>query len=141
VSRIILDTSALVAGVRSRNGASFKLLELIADKRIRPLLSVALFIEYEDVLGRPEHEAVHGFDTSEIDLFLAEFAALAEPVEVFFQWRPQTPDPGDECVLEAAVNGRADAIVTFNVRHLEGPARRFGIPVFRPGEYLMRFEP
>ena len=136
--RCVLDTSALVSGLRSRNGASFALLRLIAAKRVVPLLSIALFLEYEDALKREEQRMHHGFSLEEIDDLLGELAALAEPVDVHFRWRPQTTDPSDEFVIEAAVNGRAEMIVTHNVRHLEGPARRFGIPVFRPGEVLMR---
>jgi len=58
---------------------------------------------------------------------------MAEPVRSFFRWRPQLSDPGDELVLEAAVNGQAEAIVTFNQSHLR-EARNFGIAVIRPAE-------
>jgi predicted nucleic acid-binding protein len=112
---------------------------MIASQRLQPLLTVALLLEYEDVLKREEQINALVFSHSEIDAVLGELAALAEPVDIRFQWRPQTSDPGDECILEAAVNGRADAIVTHNIRDLDRPARGFGIPVFRPGEFLMRF--
>jgi predicted nucleic acid-binding protein len=112
---------------------------MIASRRLQPLLTIAQMLEYEDVLKREEQMSAHGFSRDEIDAVLGELAAWADPVEIRFQWRPQTSDPGDECILEAAVNGRADAIITHNVRDLDGPARRFGIPVFRPGEFLMRF--
>jgi putative PIN family toxin of toxin-antitoxin system len=139
VVRIVLDTSALIAGLRSRRGASFAILSLIAERHVTPILTTALFLEYEDVMKRPAQMDGHGFGMDEIDAILAELAALAEPVDVFFQWRPQTSDPADECVIEAAFNGRADAIVTSNLKDIEHAARRFGIPTFRPAEFLMRY--
>jgi predicted nucleic acid-binding protein len=73
-----------------------------------------------------------------IDELLAELAALIEPVEVRFQWRPQARDPNDEMVLEAAINGRADALVTYNVADFAGAAERFRISVLRPADLLKR---
>jgi len=69
---------------------------------------------------------------------LAELAALIEPAEVHFQWRPQSRDPNDEMVLEAAINGRADALVTYNVRDFAAAGERFGVPVLSPSELLKK---
>jgi predicted nucleic acid-binding protein len=69
---------------------------------------------------------------------LAELAALIEPVEVHFQWRPQVRDPSDEMVLEAAINGRADALVTYNLKHFALAGDRFKIPVLRPADLLRK---
>jgi predicted nucleic acid-binding protein len=66
---------------------------------------------------------------------------LIEPVEVHFQWRPQSLDPNDEMVLEAAINGRADALVTYNVADFAGPGERFRISVLRPRELLKKVKP
>ena len=83
----------------------------------------------------------HGLAPEAIEEFLAELAALIEPVEVHFQWRPQSRDPNDEMVLEAAINGRADALVTYNVADFAGPAERFRISVLRPGDLLKKVKP
>ena len=77
----------------------------------------------------------------EVDGFLAELAALIEPAEVHFQWRPQGRDPNDEMVLEAAINGGADALVTYNVRDFAGAAERFRILVLQPAELLKKVNP
>lgn len=66
---------------------------------------------------------------------------MIEPVEVYFQWRPQSADPNDEMVLEAAINGPADALVTHNVADFPGPAERFRISVLRPGDLLKKVKP
>ena len=95
-------------------------------------------MEYEDVLSRPEHRLAHGLTPLQVGEFLAELAALIEPVEVHFQWRPQTRDPNDEMVLEAAINGEADAIVTYNVADFAEAGERFAISIMRPGELLRK---
>ena len=136
--RVVLDTSVVVAGLRTRVGAGNAVLREVAQRRLIPLASPPLFLEYEDVLKRPEHRLVHGLSLEAIDEFLAEFAALIEPVEVHFQWRPQTPDPNDEMVLETAINGRADAVVTYNVADFSVAAKRFKISVLKPGDLLKK---
>ncbi|WP_114858946.1 putative toxin-antitoxin system toxin component, PIN family [Azospirillum brasilense] len=135
MKRAVLDTCILTAGLRSRQGASFAVLSRLADRQFSALVTTALFLEYEAVLKRPEQRAVHGLDLDGIDGLLGELAAILEPVEVRFTWRPQLSDPADELVLEAAVNGRADALVTHNVRDFAAAAR-FGVPVLRPAEFL-----
>ena len=132
----MLDTSVVVAGLRTRLGAGNAVLRPVAEGRIRLLATPPLFLEYEDVLKRPEHRLAHGLTPFEIDEFLAELAALIEPVEVHFQWRPQTRDPNDEMVLEAAINSRADAVVTYNVADFAEAGERFEIAILRPPELL-----
>lgn len=138
VLKIVLDTSVVVAGLRTRMGAGNAVLRLVAEQRVRLLATPPLFLEYEEVLMRPEHRIVHLLTPPEIEEFLAELAALIEAVEVHFQWRPQTPDPNDEMVLEAAINGRADAVVTYNVGDFAEAGRRFDIGIMRPAELLKK---
>lgn len=134
--RWVLDTSVIVSGLRSNRGASFVLLETIALGTLRPLITTALLMEYEDVLKRASQAAVHGFAEAEIDAYLRQLATRCDPVEISFRWRPQLQDADDELVLEAAINGRATAIVTHNVRDF-GPAAAFGIAIIRPSEALL----
>jgi putative PIN family toxin of toxin-antitoxin system len=134
--RLVLDTSVLVAGLRSRLGASNRLLTLVAERRCIPLVTTAVFLEYEDVLLRPEHRLATGMSERDVVGFLAALASAAEPVEVHFMWRPQLSDPADELILEVAVNGRAEAIVTHNVRDFQPVLRMFGIPVKSPAQIL-----
>ncbi len=105
------------------------------------LLSVALALEYEAQCMSAEHCMASGLTRVEAGIFVDSIIAMAEPVQLFYRWRPQLRDPGDELVLEAAVNGQADAIVTFNEKDLREARRSFNIEVLRPGEVLRRIEP
>jgi len=136
---VVLDTSVLVAGFRSRHGASNRLLRAVARGGLRPPVTTALFLEYEAVLLRPEHRIVTGLGPVEIERILASLASAAEPVEVHFRWRPQLRDPADELVLEAAVNGRAEALVTHNTRDFVMAAKQFGLKVLTPQACLQEF--
>ena len=136
--RIVLDTSVVVAAVRTRLGAGNAVLRLVAQRRVVALATPPLFLEYEDALKRPEHQLVHGLTPEAVDQFLAELAALLEPVEVHFQWRPQSRDPNDEMVLEAAINGQADALVTYNTKDFAEAGERFRISVLRPVDLLKK---
>ena len=132
--RIVLDTDVLVAALRSDRGASRQLLIGALDGRIEVLVSVPLVVEYEAVLTRPEHLHASGLTVEEVNEVLDAFVKVSVPVLLRFLWRPRLKDPADEMVLETAVNGAADRLVTFNVRHLAAATREFGIRVLRPPE-------
>jgi putative PIN family toxin of toxin-antitoxin system len=136
--RLVLDTSIITAGLRSRRGASQALLRLVGERLVTPLAVPALFLEFEDVLKRPEQRLATGLSIEQVDLFLAALSDAIEPVELHYRRRPQVRDPADEMVLEVAINGRADALVTHNVRDFEAAAGRFGILLLRPAEVLKR---
>ncbi len=132
----VLDTDVVVAGMRSPTGASAALLLAALDRRVINCANVALMVEYEAVCLRAEHQLASGLSVQEIGKFLDALAALVRPVETHFLWRPQLRDPGDEMVLEAAVNGQAKAIVTFNARDFGSAASTFGVDVLLPREAL-----
>ena len=136
--RLVVDTSVIVAGLRSQLGASNRILTLVAERQLVPLVTTALFLEYEDVLNRPEQRLATGMAMEDVLGFIAALASAAEPVDVHFMWRPQLADPADELVLEAAVNGRASAIVTHNVRDFLPAARDFEIEVVTPSVMVQR---
>lgn len=136
LSRIVLDTSVIVAAFRSRKGASNKLLQLVATGRFRPLAGTALFLECEAVLLRAEQRIVTGMSEADVEGALAALASACDPVDVHFRWRPQLSDPVDEFVLEAAVNGRADALVTHNIRDFSTAGERFELRVITPQQCL-----
>ena len=140
--RLVLDTAAMVAAIRSNAGASRRLLitALEQQRGLTLLVSVPLLIEYEAVMTRLEHLRAARLSAEDIGVLLDAVVAVAEPVRLAFLWRPTLTDADDDMVLEAAVNGRADGIVTFNRRDFGPAAEQFGIPVLSPGEAVKRLE-
>ena len=137
--KLVIDTNILVAATRNRYGPSFSLMQIIRLKRVTMCCSPALFLEYEDVLKRPNQLDASGLLTSDIDAILNELAGIIEPVTTHYQWRPQLRDPADEMVLEAAANAQAQAIVTYNLRDF-GPAKLFGIALLTPEQTFRQFQ-
>lgn len=134
--RVVLDTNVVIAALRSRNGASNALLiDLLRGGGVW-LCSVPLFLEYEAVMMRPDFLLATGYARTDLTGFLRDVATVISPVELHFVWRPQLVDAKDEMVLETAVNGGADALVTHNGRDFQQAAARFGIPVARPSDLL-----
>ena len=134
--RLVIDTSVVIAALRSRSGASNALLIDLLGGSGTWLCSVPLFLEYEAVMLRPDFRLATGYSSAELLGFLTDVATRIEPVELFFLWRPELTDANDEMVLETAVNGGADRIVTHNVRDFRKAAARFGIRAVSPRDLL-----
>jgi putative PIN family toxin of toxin-antitoxin system len=133
--KAVLDTNILVAASRSRKGASFRLLRLIPDSRFQICLSMPLYLEYLDVLTRPEHQ-VAGLSEDQIVGTVRYLASQAHLQEIYFHWRPFLPDSKDDMLLELAVAAQATRIVTFNLKDFRG-IERFGIEVVKPRDFLV----
>jgi predicted nucleic acid-binding protein len=129
--RLVLDTDAVVAAMRSPAGASAGIVRAVRQKQATLLLSVPLAMEYEAVCQQSDHRLAAGLDA---------LIAMAEPVETHFLWRPQLRDPNNEMVLEAAVNGRAHALVTFNLRDFGKAPAQFGVEALLPREAIARIK-
>lgn len=138
--KIVMDTDVMVAALRSPKGASRRLLILLDEEKFEVLASVSLMIEYEAVLKRPENLSATGLTESEIEEFINALATMIRPIEIFYLWRPVLKDPNDEFVFETAINGQADAIVTFNIKDYREGAKRFAVEILTPGELLRRLE-
>jgi putative PIN family toxin of toxin-antitoxin system len=130
--RVVLDTSVIVSALRSRHGASNRLLQMAFAGAFQVLATPALFLEYEEVLGRTEQREVDGLPPGRMSAFLIGLAGIIEPVKVYYRWRPQMQGVDDEMVLDAAINGRADTIVTHNLRDFAAAASRFNLRVASP---------
>ncbi len=102
------------------------------------LANVPMVIEYEAVCLRDDHRQAAGLTRTEVEQFLDAVTALIVPVETYYLWRPQLRDADDEMVLEAAINGQADLIVSFNVRDYRRALERFEIEAVTPAEALRR---
>jgi putative PIN family toxin of toxin-antitoxin system len=136
--RVVADTDVIVAAMRSPRGASAAILREVRRETVELLLSVPLAMEYEAVCLRPEHQMAAGLSEREVHIFVDAVIAMAQPIKIHFLWRPQLRDPSDEMVLETAVNGRADLLVTFNERDYGTVPSRFGIEVMTPRRAVER---
>jgi putative PIN family toxin of toxin-antitoxin system len=134
VHKVVLDTKVLVAGLRSRRGASFELLSRIgASEDFEINLSVPLVREYEDVLKRNAQLGhLHAADVDDVLDFLC---AVGNSQEIFLLWRPVLRDPDDDMILELAVQAGCSYIVTHNVSDFHG-CERFGIQAVTPRDFL-----
>jgi putative PIN family toxin of toxin-antitoxin system len=128
----VLDTSVMVAAFRSSRGASRQLLLGALAGRFELLLSVPLLLEYEAVLTRTEQLSAIGIGRRDVERVLDDVTSIARPVRLAYRWRPQLPDAKDDMVLETAVNGSADAVVTFNQADFVALKVRFECRVILP---------
>ncbi len=132
----MLDTDVVVAAMRSPSGASAALLRELDAGHGSFGLSVALALEYETKCCLEAHYQAAGISRDDAEEFVTYLVSRAQPVQIHYQWRPQLRDPGDEMVLEAAVNWHADALVSFNHRDFGVAPARFGIDLLVPAEAL-----
>jgi putative PIN family toxin of toxin-antitoxin system len=134
---VVLDTNVIVAGLRSRRGASFLVLDLVERGRLALALNAPLIAEYDEVIRRPEHRQIHLLSEPQIRRFLRGLIARAEIVETRPDRRIRlSRDPDDAIVVEAAIEGRADYLVTHNIRDFLEVAER--VTVVTPAELLRR---
>jgi putative PIN family toxin of toxin-antitoxin system len=131
--RVVLDTNVLVSALRSRRGASFKVLSLVGAGKYAISISVPLVFEYEEAAMHVARSA--GLSRQDVNDILDYICRVAEHRRIFFLWRPFLRDPSDDMVLELAVESRSRYIVTHNVDDFAG-IEHFGLRALRPGEFL-----
>lgn len=134
-SRIVMDTNVLVSALRSRTGASFRLLSRIDGGKFSVCISVPLVLEYEAATKRMS-KAI-GLTYSDIDDVLDYICLVADRYKVYYLWRPLLRDPRDDMVLELAVASNADAIITYNKADFKG-SEQFGVRIASPKEFLQQ---
>ena len=138
IPTLILDTSVLIAGLRSSLGASFALLELVGSGRFTMGLTAALVLEYEATCMKSL--AALNLSADDVKELLDYFCQVGKLAAIGFAVRPSVADPDDELVLEAAIATGSEWIVTHNIRDMATGAARYGIEVITPSEALRRLE-
>jgi putative PIN family toxin of toxin-antitoxin system len=130
---IVLDTNVIISALRSKKGASYKLLSLVGTHQFEIHDSVALILEYEDVIQR--HREEFGLSKEDVSVFIDSLCSMAQHHKIYFLWRPFLSDPNDELVLELAVSAECEYIVTHNISDFRGSGK-FGIQAITPKEFL-----
>ena len=137
--RVVVDSNVLVAALRSPSGINRDVILACARRRAFPLVGEKLFLEYESILGRAPLFQGSPLSSRERQEFLDAFLSLCEWVSVSYLWRPNLPDEGDNHVVELAVAGGAQAIVTANTRDFQRGELRFpGIDLLTPRQSIER---
>ena len=137
--RVVLDTSVVIAALRSSAGAAAEVVRLALLQELSILMDYKLACEYRSVALCAEHLSASGKTREETELILDTVEAVAEPVMVLIRHRPFSADADDDMVLDVAINGHADAIVSNNTKHFREPAKRFRLDLLRPAELLSEF--
>ena len=138
--RLVLDTSVFVSALKGREGTGRAVLRLCLKARCRPLMGEKLYYEFESVMGRAELFRGCPLAQPEREDLLDAFLSVCEWVPVFYLWRPNLPDEGDNHLVELAVAGAAATIVTHNVRDLRRGQLRFPqLGIESPVEFLKRW--
>src|SRR5690606_6425948 len=127
-------TNVLVSALRSRSGASFAIVAMIPERIFTIAISQPLYLEYRDVLLRPENRPP-GITERDVEDFIDHILLHAETRDIHFLWRPALSDTADEMVLDVAVAFQADFVVTYNKKDFRG-LELFGIECVAPGEFL-----
>jgi len=130
---IVIDTCVLISALRSRNGASFKLLSLIDSNKFTFFLSVPLLLEYESVAKRMSRNL--GLTHTDIEDIIDYLCAVGEHRKVHYLWRPNLKDPSDDFVLELAVESECNYIVTHNIKDFKD-LNKFNLKAIRPQQLL-----
>lgn len=131
--KIVIDTNVIVSSLKSKRGASYRLISILPNTKIIPVISVPLIVEYEAVLKRGD--LVKGLTHNDIDNFVDYLCGIFEWQDIYFLWRPFLPDAFDDHILEVAVASGADAIITYNRRDFSG-IERFGLKLLDPKDLL-----
>lgn len=133
VPNIVIDTNVVIAALRSKRGASNKLLSLVGTSKFEIHDSIALILEYEEVIQRQRTEL--GLSQDEVSIFIDSLCSMAQHHKIYFLWRPFLTDVNDELVLELAVSANCEYILTHNVSDFKG-CEKFGIRAITPKEFL-----
>ena len=131
--KVVIDTNVLFEGVTQQGGAPGYLIEAWLAELLDVRVSNALAYEYVDVLSRKLSEKRWKAVQPVVGVLLSK----AQFVTVYFSWRPISPDPADDHIIDCAMNAGA-AVITSNLKHFRTAQRSLGLEVFTPQAVVIR---
>ena len=138
VTKIVIDTNVFVSVLIGREGsAAREVLRRCLQGNYQPLIGNALFTEYQDVMNRDEIKAKCPLTESEAKDLLADFMSVCQWVKIFYLWRPNLKDEADNHLIELAIAGNAQIIVTRNINDFKRSQLQFPqIEILKPEEII-----
>lgn len=134
VWQVVIDTSVIISAIRSKRGASYKLLLTLGNnQKWESNLSTALLLEYEEKLK--EQAPNFGYTEEDIENFLDFICSQANEPPIYFRWRPFLKDADDEMILDLAIAANADYIITYNLKDF-GNIEKFNVEAITPFDFL-----
>ncbi len=134
---IVIDTSVMISALISQHGGSRAVLRQCLQGMHKPLVSNALFAEYEDVSQRKMIRDVCPLSDREIRSLLNAFYCVCKWVPIYYLWRPNIPDEADNFLIELALAGNASHIITNNAKDLNQAELQFpALQITTPTEFL-----
>jgi putative PIN family toxin of toxin-antitoxin system len=136
--KVVVDTNVMVAALLGKEAATARqVIELGLQDTITPLMADALFNEYLDVISRDDVMQKCPFDGDERMEFLSAFLACCQWCKIYFGWRPNLQDEGDNHLIELAIAGGANYIITTNVRDFKNGELLFdGLNIVTPQQFI-----
>jgi putative PIN family toxin of toxin-antitoxin system len=133
----VVDTSVFVSALLGSGGASRAVIRACLEGRIKPLMGAALIAEYESLLSRPTIFQGYRITPAQRETLLNSFLSVCRWTTIYYGWRPNLRDEGDNHLIELAVAGGASAIITKNVRDFKGAELHFpGLRIMSPEKVL-----
>lgn len=135
---IVVDTNVLIGAlIGKKYSANRTLIEFCFFKKFIPLINNSLFLEYEDVFTRPEIIIQSPYSKTESEELFYAFLAICQWTKIYYSWRPNLKDEKDNYLVELAVAGNANFIVTNNVKDFQNSELKFPqIKIVTPKEMI-----
>ncbi len=136
--KIVVDTSVFVSAIIGKTGPSRELIRRCLKREYQPLMGNSLFCEYESLINRSNIIEQCPLTSSEIRTLLASFMSVSQWVSIYYLWRPNLRDEGDNYLIELALAGNAKYLVTNNIKDFKNPQLLFPqLSIIKP-EQLIR---
>jgi len=137
---VVIDTNVWISALLSQDGISREIIRLALLDKISPQISTTLFLEYEAVMRREKIINLCSISIQEQEELFQAFLSSCKWNEIFYLWRPNLDDIGDDFLVELAVASNTKIIITDNKKDLESGELHFDFKVLTPQEFLERYK-
>ena len=134
--KVVIDTSGFISALISKNGEAIEVLRLALQKMVVPQMGTKLYLEYESLLNRDEIQKLVSLSTAEVEELLNALMSVSQWCQVYYLWRPNLNDEGDNHIVELAVASNSRYIITYNTKDFKNFQLSFDIKIMTPGEFI-----